>query len=105
MVEATTGIIHAEVDRDALQNELLAEAQKILEGWDGYKIEKEDKERGLIAKSFPCGEGFTGLIIKFISKRLTIEKMREMYENREEHMKKMGGGKDAKMTMKRLPDQ
>ena len=80
-----------------------------MDGWDSYEIAKEDKEKGLIAKIFPTGDGHTGIIVKYTSKRLTMEHIRELAENREEHMKKMMGGgkdgKDAKMKMTRLADQ
>ena len=55
----------------------------------------------MVAKTFPCTDGLTGLIVKYKSTRLTMEHIRELGDNREYHMNRM----NPQMKLFRLPDQ
>ena len=78
-----------EIDREALKLELLAEAKKILDGWDSYPLQKHDTAKGLISKTFPQPNGLTGLIVKYVSKKMTLEHVKKLADDREHHMNTM----------------
>ena len=86
---------------DEIKKELVEEAEKIMEGWDGYTVIKEDHEHNLVSKSFPQPHGLTGLMTKYVSKKLKWEHIEELRNNLEHHMHTM----NPNQTDTRLPDQ
>lgn len=69
--------------------------------WDSMTLIKEDPEHHLVAKSFPQPNGLTGLMTKYISKKLKWEHLDELEKNMEHHMHTM----NPNQTDIRLPDQ
>ena len=100
MVE-TTEAAHPKKSWDEIKEELLLEVAKIEEGWDTYTVQKDDKEHNLLSKVFPQPHGLTGLMTKYVSKKLKWEHLDELEKNMEHHMHTM----NPNQTDTRLPDQ